>query len=55
MRPLFALPNDEDEAAAMAEFLLAHGADRTCLNGEGFTPAAAARQRGLTDAADLLE
>lgn len=55
VRPLFALPDDEDEAAAMAEFLLAHGADRTCRNKEGQTPADVARQRGLVDAADLLD
>lgn len=53
-RPLFALPDDEDEAAAMAEFLLGHGADPTVRDDQGRTPADAARQRGLLDAADLL-
>ncbi len=54
IRPLFALPDDEDEAAAMTEFLLAQGADPTVRDDQGRTPADAARQRGLLDAADLL-
>jgi ankyrin repeat protein len=37
----------------MAEFLLAHGADPTRCNRDGLTPAERARQRGLSDAADL--
>ncbi|HEV7632769.1 MAG TPA: ankyrin repeat domain-containing protein [Steroidobacteraceae bacterium] len=52
--PLFALPNDEDEAAGMAAFLLAHGADPGIRNKEGLTPEEAARRRGLIDAADLM-
>lgn len=32
IRPLFALPDDEDEAAAVDELLLAYGADRTWRN-----------------------
>ncbi len=53
--PLFALPNDEDEAAAMAAFLLANGADPRIRNKEGLTPQEVARRRGLIDAADLME
>jgi len=52
--PLFALPDDEDEAADMATFLLTHGADATVRNSDGLTPEKAARQRGLIEAADLM-
>jgi ankyrin repeat protein len=52
--PLFMLPDDEDEALEMAEFLLAHGADAGLRNKNGITPDEAARKRGLTDAADLM-
>ncbi|TWT15731.1 ankyrin repeat domain-containing protein [Reyranella sp. CPCC 100927] len=52
--PLFALPDDEDQAVRMTEFLMAQGADPTIRNSEGLTAEQAARQRGLTDAADLM-
>lgn len=52
--PLFTLPDDEDEALEMAEFLLAHGADARLRNKNGITPDEAASKRGLTDAADLM-
>jgi ankyrin repeat protein len=52
--PLFTLPDAEDEALEMAEFLLAHGADAGLRNKNGITPDEAARKRGLTDAADLM-
>ena len=53
--PLFCLPDDEDQAAAVADVLLRHGADARLRNPQGKTPAEAARQRGLDDAADLIE
>jgi ankyrin repeat protein len=53
--PLFALPDDEDAAADMAAFLLSHGANPRARNKDGVTPEQAARQRGLIDAADLLQ
>jgi ankyrin repeat protein len=52
--PLFALPDDEEEALEMTEFLLAHGADRTITNKDGRTAEQVARQRGLIEAADLM-
>lgn len=52
--PLFALPNDEDAAAAMTAFLLEQGADPAIRNNAGLTPEQSARQRGLIDAADLM-
>jgi len=53
--PLFCLPEDEDAAMAVAEILLRHSADPTLRNPQGKTPADVARQRGLDDAADLIE
>lgn len=53
--PLFCLPEDENEAAAVAEMLLNHGADPSTRNRHGRTAADVARQRGLDDAADLIE
>lgn len=53
--PLFALPNDEGQAMAVAELLLAHGADPAHAAKSGETPAQAARRRGLDDVADLIE
>jgi len=53
--PLFCLPEDEDAAAAVAEILLRYGANPTLRNPQGRTPADVARQRGLDDAADLIE
>lgn len=52
--PLFALPEGEDAAAAMAEFLLAWGADPRAVNQDGVSAEQAARDRGLIDAADLI-
>ena len=52
--PLFFLPDDEDKAVEMAEFLLAHGADTRVRNKEGETPEQTARKRGLDDAADVI-
>lgn len=52
--PLFALPEGEEEAAAMAEFLLTHGADPCAVMNEDVTAEKAARDRGLVDAADLI-
>jgi ankyrin repeat protein len=52
--PLFALPDDEDEAVGIAAFLLAHGADPHAKNHAGVTAEQFARQRGLIDAADLM-
>lgn len=52
--PLFALPDDEDRAAAITELLLAYGADPSGTNAKGVTAEQAARDRGLFDAADLM-
>jgi len=51
---LFCLPDDEDDAVAVARLLLVRGADPKRRNDQGDTPADAARKRGLDDAADLL-
>jgi len=53
--PLFCLPDDEDAAMAVAELLLRYGADPRLRNPQGKTPADVARERGLDDAADLIE
>jgi ankyrin repeat protein len=52
--PLFCLPDDQERALEMAELLLSFGANPKARNPSGRTPAEAARQRGLDDAADLL-
>ncbi len=52
--PLFALPDDEDAAEAVTRILLVHGADPKATNLAGDTAEAAARKRGLDDAADLM-
>jgi ankyrin repeat protein len=53
--PLFCLPDDDERAIEVAELLLAQGADPAVQNKAGLTPAAAARQRGLEETAELLE
>ncbi|MGE0718250.1 MAG: ankyrin repeat domain-containing protein [Alphaproteobacteria bacterium] len=55
MRPIFCLPDDEAEAARVATFLMAHGADPTVTDRNGLTPAEVVRRRGLLDAADVLD
>jgi ankyrin repeat protein len=52
--PLFMLPDDDDAALEMAQFLLEQGADPAFRGKDGRTPAQAARQRGLVRAAALL-
>lgn len=51
---LFCLPEDEDDALAVARLLLARGADPRRRNAKGDTPADAARKRGLDEVAALL-
>ncbi|MBW8743234.1 MAG: ankyrin repeat domain-containing protein [Sphingomonas sp.] len=53
--PLYCLPDEDEAAAEIAEILLRHGADPNARNGQGQSPADAARRRGLDDAADLIE
>jgi len=53
--PLYCLPDDDEAAVEIAEILLRHGADPNARNRRGQKPAAAARRRGLDDAADLIE
>jgi ankyrin repeat protein len=52
--PLFALPDNEERAVDVAEFLLAQGADPTVKNPAGLTPAEAAKKRGLDEAAATI-
>ena len=52
--PLFSLPADEAAALEMARFLLQHGADPRFRDKDGDTPADAARKRGFTSVAALL-
>ncbi len=52
---LFCLPDDEDDALAVARLLLARGADPKRRNVQGDTPADAARKRGLDAVAAILE
>jgi ankyrin repeat protein len=51
---LFCLPDDVDDAVAVARLLLARGADPRARNGKDDTPADAARKRGLDEAAAVL-
>lgn len=51
---LFCLPDDEDDALAVARLLLARGADPKRRDAQGDTPADAARKRGLDAVAALL-
>ncbi|HEY1124016.1 MAG TPA: ankyrin repeat domain-containing protein [Sphingobium sp.] len=53
--PLFLLPDDEVAAVEAAELLLRHGADPGARNSKGETAAEIARNRGLADAADIIE
>jgi len=53
--PLFCLPDDEDDAVEMTEFLLARHASPEARNGNGETAEQIARKRGLIDAADLMQ
>jgi ankyrin repeat protein len=53
--PLFCLPDDEEDAAAVARVLLARGADPAVRNGKGLSAIEAARLRGLEEAAELME
>ena len=43
LTPLFALPDDDDEAVEMTMFLLAYGADPNLKNKDGVTPEQAAQ------------
>lgn len=52
--PLFCLPDDEDEAAAVVRVLRDAGADVTVRDVQGRSAETAARLRGLNEAADLL-
>ena len=52
--PLFCLPDDEDDAVAVARLLLARGADPRRRNDKGDTAADAALKRGLDEAAAVL-
>lgn len=54
LTPLFFLPEDEGDAAEMAASLLSRGADPTCKDAKGITAEQNARNRGLSDAADLM-
>jgi uncharacterized protein len=52
--PLFALPENDDEALDMAAFLLASGADLGVRNEEGLTAEDEFRRSGRFDVADFL-
>jgi ankyrin repeat protein len=52
--PLFALPDDDERAVEVVELLLAFGADPSVKTAAGFTPALAARKRGLEEATEIL-
>ena len=52
---LFCLPEDEALAAEIAALLLSHGADPGVRSPTGKTAAEAAAQRGLDEAAELIE
>ncbi|MET3665543.1 ankyrin repeat domain-containing protein [Caulobacter sp. 1776] len=51
---LFCLPDDEDDALAVARLLLSRGADPKRRNDKGDTAADAARKRGLDEVAEVL-
>jgi ankyrin repeat protein len=51
---LFYLPEDEEQAVRVAEFLLESGVDPRVKNKEGLTAAESADKRGLDAVADLL-
>jgi uncharacterized protein len=52
--PLFMLPDDDDDAAEMAAFLLTHGADPTIRSPDGMTVEQSLRKQGLIERADFL-
>jgi ankyrin repeat protein len=54
-RPLFCLPDEDEQAVEISELLLSFGADPTIRDAQGQTPADVARRRGLDDTAALLE
>lgn len=53
--PLMWLPDDDARAMEIAELLLAYGADPSVKSKEGMTAADYANQRGLYEAAELLD
>jgi uncharacterized protein len=53
--PLWWLPDDDDQAMAIVELLLAAGADPSVRNENGRTAADWARRRGMTAVAERLE
>lgn len=52
--PLFCLPDDEEEATAVAQVLIAHGADTSIRDPRGQTADQVALARGLDDAAEVI-
>ena len=52
--PLFWLPEDEEAALDMAEFLLEHGADPNIRDAEGLTAEDRLRRRGWIEVAEFL-
>ena len=52
--PLFWLPDNDEQAVAVATLLMAHGADPAAVSNDGRTAADTARKRGLEQAAALL-
>lgn len=49
------LPDDEEAAVEVTQFLLAHGADPRATDKNGETAIQVARRRGLDDAAELMQ
>jgi ankyrin repeat protein len=52
--PLMRLPDDDAKAQEIVELFLSHGADAGSRNKDGRTAADLARERGMSDIADLL-
>jgi ankyrin repeat protein len=48
------LPDDDAKAQEIVELFLSHGADAGSRNKDGRTAADLARERGMSDIADLL-